>query len=816
MLASVLLALLAVGPARAQDPQFRHLGTDDGLANVWVQTILEDSRGFMWFGTVNGLNRYDGYRMATYRHDATDPSSVADSRINQVYEDRSGTLWIASRSGLSRYDRSLDRFHNFMVQSWLDLAARRRVYAVLEDSRGTFWVGTSEGLFQFDRASGQATPYRLPAGRAKVVVQTIVEDRRKRLWIGTQSTGLFELDPASGRVQRHGRGVPGSRVQATDVKAIVEDAQGRLWLGTYGDGLVRLDPRDGSTRQYRHDPRDSTSLAIDRIRALVIDPRGMLWIGTENAGLDGFDPVTGRFRHNRADVSNPWALTSNSFWSLYLDSSGRLWAGVYTGGLNVLTRWGQGIRHIKAGVGDSALSANSVLGFAQDSAGIVWVVATGGGLDRFDPRTGAIRHHGPDNSGLDSRDVLAVTVGHQGPTRGVWLGTWGAGIRHFDPATNRFTRYDSRNTDLPNDNIFSMHVDRRGRLWVGTWQDGLLEFDPARRSFARHPIGKPGAQSQIWLIHELHDGRLALGTLENGLLLFDPATKRMTRFGTDPGAALRISAYEVRALLESEPGVLWVGTAAGLDRLDLRRNSSRRLGEKDGLPSSMISGLARGEGGRLWVSTDQGIANLDPRTGQSYHYTAADGVLGRELNPRAYLRTREGLLLFGGENGFNVIEPRLLVHNARKPPVVLTDFQLFNRPVEIGGRGSPLQAAISETRSLTLAHDQSVFSLEFAALDYTAPSKNRYAYMLEGFDRDWTQAGATNMVTYTGLPPGEYLFRVKGSNNDGVWNDVDTALRITITPPFWATWWFRLLVLVVVGGTVAAVVQNARARHHYL
>jgi signal transduction histidine kinase/ligand-binding sensor domain-containing protein/ActR/RegA family two-component response regulator len=818
---AVVVGVLAGGGRAlfAQELQFRHLGVEDGLANAWVWSILRDSRGFMWFGTATGLSRYNGYSMEIYRHRLGDSTSIADQNVITLYEDRVGTLWVGTRSGLSRYDPARNAFTNYMLQPGLELVSRRRVYTIYEDTRRTLWVGTTSGLYRFDRARGREELVRLPtppdsALNALNVVQAIWEDGRRHLWIGTERSGLLDFDPATGRTRlyRHDPADPKS-LPDNDIRAIVADGAGRLWLGMYNVGLVQLDPATGRMIRYRHDPGNPRSLGIDRIRRLTPDGRGGLWIGTENGGLDHFDPATGVFEHARADPNDPARLHSNSIWALYRDTRDVLWVGTFSGGVSVQRPSSGGLRHFASRQGDStSISLHSVLGFAEDRSGDVWVATDGGGLNRLDPRTGLFRSYTTHNSNLDSDAVLAVAAE---PGGAVWVATWQGGISRLDPSTGRFTAYTTANSDIAEDNIFSLCYDRAGRLWVGTWRTGLLLFDPARRSFIRFAIGRTGLQSQLWLIRELRDGILALGTLDNGVLIFDPATGSMSRYLGDQGDVNALSSSEIRALLEAPDGSIWIGTAAGLDRLDRRTGRVAHYEQSSGLPGGPISALAQDAAGDLWVGTDQGITRLQLRTGHSWQYNAADG-LGRDFNPRAYFQARDGTMYFGGNGGFDQVRPTGILQNARRPPVVFTGFQLFNHPVTIGGAGSPLKQHISVTRAITLDHSQSVFTIEFAALDFTAPAKNQYAYRLEAFDRDWIYAGGAHAATYTSLPPGRYLFHVKASNNDGVWNDEGASLAITVLPPFWSTWWFRVLVLLALAGTVALLLESARRRHRYL
>jgi methyl-accepting chemotaxis protein/ligand-binding sensor domain-containing protein len=813
--ALLIVLMLLPGSAVAQKQRFLHLGPNDGLASSWVREIHQDQRGFLWFGTANGLTRYDGYGFTMYRHQRNNRDRLPDNQINVIFEDRAGLLWVGTRQGLSLYDPGRDRFRTYLGLDDVESASTRHVSALLEDRRGTFWVGTREGILHFDRERGRAVEFTLP-GLESPQIQVLVEDSEGRVWIGTSSSGLLAYDPADGtkRAYTYDPSDPGT-IPDNEIGSIVEQPAGTLWIATASGGLARLDPRSGRAVRYQHDPRNPNSLARNRIQRMIADRDRGLWIGLENSGLTHFDPETESFRHQASDRNDPSGLNSNSIWSLYQDAAGTLWVGTFSGGVNVSRPNSEAIRHYRSIPGDSqSLSFNSVVGFAEDSSGQIWVATDGGGVNRFDPQTGRFSVLDAANSSLTSDAILAVVADRDGI---LWLATWGSGLVRLDPRTGDLSAYTPTNSDLPDLNLFAVHEDRAGRLWIGSWQQGLLHFDRDRGTFTRFAIAADGGEeSQIWLIHELHDGRLALATLDNGVTIFDPGTAARVSYTSDPRDDSTLSANQVSALLEIEPGVLLIGTADGLDVLHLREERLERFVSAEVLPSSTIAGLTRDGRGNLWISTDHGIARLDPRTGDVKSYAVGDGLQGSEFNPRAYLRTREGLKLFGGNNGFNVIDPDRIRENATPPPVELTGFQLFNRPVEIGGDGSPLRLHIGMTDHIVLSYDQSVFTFEFAALDFTSPEKVKYAYRMDGFDVEWNQVGTQRTASYTNLPPGDYGFRVIASNGDGVWNEEGASIRITITPPFWQTWWFRALVLLVVIGTVHAIVRRARIRREAL
>ena len=812
-----MLALLPARSARGQELRFRQLTPDHGLSSSYVQTVHQDQRGFLWFGTDKGLDRYDGYAVRSYRHRRADTTSIADGTINVVRADAGDTMWVGTNAGLSRYDVDRDAFTNYAIGR-----GARPVRSITDDGRGGLWVGSVDGLYRFDRATGRAAPVDGALGGALDGVQVLVlhRDGRGRLWIGTQTRGLLMFDPSNGALRRYARADGDARtLPDDDVRSLVEDASGNLWIGTWNGGLARLSLSGGDIVTYRHDAADPRSLAANRVVSLAPAGRRGLWIGTENFGLEYFDFAAGSFRHYRSDPMNPASLNSPSVWAVHEDAAGAIWVGTFTGGVNVSTPNSGAIRHYHSVPGDPAsLGFNTVRAFAESRPGAYWVATDGGGLNEFDLSTGKFVRYTSRNSNLASDAVLDVVQDRDGST---WIGAWEGGVSRFDRATGSFTAYTSKNAGLGDDNVFALHVDAEGRLWAGTQKHGVYRFDRARRSFfsvvtaeqLRGAVSRTETSVAVRVISSSPDGRrLLIGTEGSGLADLDVATGVVTMRQSIAADSNSLSGNTVRAVLEGANGVVWIGTTTGLDRFDRSTKRLTHFGEAEGLPSGYVAGLAEDASGKLWISTDRGLVRFDVAAKRLKRYTTADGLQGSEFNGHAYFEARDGTLFFGGNNGFNVVQPSAIAHNDRRPPVVLTGFQLFNQDVPIGAKGSPLPKHISRLDRIVLSHRQSVMTFEFAALDYTASEQNEYAYKLEGFDADWRRVGSQRIASYTNLAPGSYTFRVKASNNDGVWNEDGASIRLKITPPFWKTWWFRLLVIAAIGWAIREWVRRTEAR----
>ncbi|MEP6999820.1 MAG: two-component regulator propeller domain-containing protein [bacterium] len=796
-LALVTVMSAVVTSADAQKLVFRQLTPDNGLLSSRVDAILQDSRGFMWFASPRGLSRYDGFAFASYRHNADRPTSLADNRINALFEDRAKDFWVGTNLGFSRYDRTRDAFTNFEL-----VPGDTIVVNVIAEAQGLLWVGTARGLFQFDRASGKATPYR-PDVLASLEVMSIYEDGSKHLWIGSRSDGARELDE-HGTLVRSWQMGPAS-LPGNDARAFLDDGKGALWIGLLDAGLVRLDRATGLLTRYRHDAADPQSLSIDAVHVLVLDGSRGMWVATENGGLDYFDFATHHFVHNRFDPSNPSSLSNNSIWSMYRDASGMMWVGTFAGGVNISRQNGDAIRRYRTMAGDAtSLSFNTVMSIKEDSKGRVWVATDGGGLNQFDPATGRFARYTTKTSNLNSDAVLAIAEDRAGS---LWIGTWAGGISRFDPGAGKFTPFTTANSKIATTGVFSLLADREGFLWIGTWREGLQRFDPRSGEFTRYPLAP--VESPLRSIVEASDGKLLIATDASGFFIFDPRTQQKTSYVAGKNG---LSSNSVTSVLEAAPGIVWIGTSAGLDRLDRRTNTIQHFTEADGLASAFVAGLAQDAAHRLWVSSDRGITRLDPAKKTGKQYSVSDGLQGSEFNLASSYRSRDGTLYFGGTQGFNTLRPDSIHENTHVPPIVLTNFELNNKPVIIGGEGSPLETSITVAPRIVLHHDQSAFTIEYAALDFAAPEKNQYSYILEGLDTEWNEVGTKRTASYTNLPAGSYVFRVKGTNNDGVWNTQGASITLKVIPPFWASWWFRTLALIALGAVLYRLYNAANER----
>jgi signal transduction histidine kinase/ligand-binding sensor domain-containing protein len=811
-------AFLAFGFPDYTRSEFTRLTVEQGLSSNIINCILQDRKGFLWIGTANGLNRYDGYRFTAYKADPVKAGHLVYNVIETLYEDREGGLWIGTDDGLSRFDRENETFTNFKNNpSDPASLSHNNVYCIQQDSSGLIWLGTfGGGLNALDPATGRCVRYRTdpknPNSLSHDIVRTIHVDRKGRLWIGTEEGGLNRFDPGTGTFirYRHDPNNPGS-LSHDIVMAIDEDASGRLWIGTWGGGLDCMDPAGNRFIHHRHNADDPKSLVSDIITRLCRSYSGDLWIGTWNAGMDRLSLIEQNkpasaartFLHHRLDHDDPSSLSGNGIWSLAVDHTGVLWIGTVNGlNKNELRRKKFGLFRADRPNG-RRLPGNDVRALFEDGAGGIWIAMRGEGVSRFDRVSGKFVHYRKALEAvntLGSNDVMAFA---EGPGSVTWIGTDGRGIDRFDGRTGLFTHYrrNPKNPNsLSNDYVFQLLFESPSALWAGTYGgSGLTRLDIRTGSWTRFPIDTTGrSKNAIRKLYQDSSGRLWIGTNEQGLICFHPKTKVMERFLHDPASSTGLSSNTVQGIYEDENRKLWIGTlGGGLNRLDPLTKQFIRYGVSDGLPGDVICGILEDKRGNLWISTDKGLAKLDRLKKTFRNFDKSDGLQDNVFNADACCRLKTGELCFGGIGGFNVFHPDSIRDNPFVPEVVISNFSIMNRSVATGDTVNGrvlLRRALEATDEIVLTRKENMFSFEFAALHYADPLKNRYAYRLADFDADWIFADARNRTaTYTNLDPGVYTFKVKASNNDGVWNEIPASVRVRILPVFWQTLRFKIV-----------------------
>lgn len=801
-------ALAALISAQENHIRFEHISSEQGLSQSVVYCILQDRKGAMWFGTPDGLFRFDGYSFEEFRNKQKDSSSLPANIVPVIYEDSLGNLWIGTwDGGLSRFDREEETFVHLPYLNSLDPNPGPDVNDILtihEDSSGAIWVGTWGGLLRFDPKKLIWNRFvhkpGIPGTLSNSRIRSFCQDHSGIMWIGTEGGGLNRFNPKTGEFSYFlHRPNDEDSLSNNRVYAILEDSNGNLWVGTMGGGLDRLDRKTNRFIHYRHHPEKPGSLSGNIIRTIFEDSKGTLWIGTTKGGLNKLKTLSeGTFVHYLHQPNNPHSLSNNIVRCIMEDDSGCIWIGTFGGGINRIDPKLQQFVHITGSPNN--WSRNNVSCLVEDKHGILWIGTFGNGLNWYNPGTeksGFYKHSSIDPGSLSSDDVETIYEDKEG---GLWFGTLRGGINRLNRDTGTFTHnkyIPGSNKGPSSNNVYYFCEDQDKNLWIAT-REGLNLFRPGKNDFVyyknepRNPKSISG--NRVTFIHpdREHEEILWVGIYNRGIDRFNRYTGNFEHYPHDPDNSNSLSHDWVHSIYISphSPEILWVGTfGGGLNQFNKKTKQWNVYTVEDGLSNNSIYGILEDKNRNLWMSTNKGLSRFNPETGEFTNYYVEDGLQDNEFNGGAFLKGRDGRLYFGGINGYNVFIPEKIEKNSYIPPVVITDFKVLNRDF-------PLEKSILAKEKITLSY-KDVFTFKFAALNYTATAKNRYAYKLEGLKDKWIQLNHKRDITFTALSPGEYVFRVKGSNNDGVWNEDGTSIKIIITSPFYSTWWFRVIVFLL-------------------
>lgn len=796
------ILLLSAYQAQAQDLasfRFENITTEDGLSQSTINDIIQDNRGFLWFATDDGLNRYDGYQFRVFKNNTRDPRSISSNIIVNIIEDFKGNIWVATNGGgLNRFNRDTERFDRFMHDpDDPNSISSNFITAMHQDLSGVILIGTQSGLNIFDPDTKRFLHYRAnenSINENSLVhdhITSVSKDQRGQIWIGTQNGGLYRFDREEESFYQYRPG-DGSGITDSWITNIFIDSDNNIWVGSQGSGLFRYHENTDSFSNYRNREGDNSSLSHNWVLSIYEDMLGDFWVGTLN-GLNLMDQDSGTF--SNISMQQPTYLSNYSISALYEDKSGVFWVGTQGGALNKLVRSTESFRVFTHEPGNpSSISNNNVWAILEDSDGDVWIGTHGGGLNRRSAETGEMKlytHSSSDENTISDNFIQTLIEDSYG---NIWVGTLN-GLSIYDKETDQFRRmmHDPNNPrTISGNQITALMEDRNGIIWIGTLNDGLTGYNPRNgeiRRFRHVPGDRESLRhNNVWSLYEDSKGNFWLGTHGHGLSRYDRMNDRFINYEHDFNNPKSISNNFVNFIYESELGDLWVGTINGLNKFNHEEGTFKRYTMEDGLPNNVIYGIVEDSRNHLWLSTNNGIADFNPELETFRNYRTGDGLIGNEYRFGAYHRGDSGRMYFGGIDGAVVFEADSIRDNPYEPPVVLTNFQIFNRDVPIG-QNSFLQKSITEKEAIQLSFRESVISFEYSGLHYASPKLNQYAFMLEGFDDGWQYVGDRRFTSYTNLAPGEYTFRVIASNKDGVWNDEGTSVKISISPPIWRTWW---------------------------
>lgn len=792
--------------------RFEQITTEDGLSQSTVNTILQDSRGFLWFATEDGLNRYDGYEFKIYRNDPYDLFSISSNQISSVIEDKNGAIWVGTKGGgLNKLDREQDRFIRFLHDSEDETSISHNYINVLfEDDAGVILVGTQNGLNILDLLTNEFSVYSQVDEHdelKKARITTLYRDSNDFIWIGTEEVGLFRFDRINGDIKHFEENSTTSKISDNWIVTLYEDKSGVLWVGTQSGGLLRYDKEAQSFTSFTSVNSSNQSISNNWVLSLFEDSRGTFWVGTLN-GLNILNRDTGMFI-SFMDLNYPINLSNNSISALYEDRSGVFWVGTRNGALNKFIRSSSESFTIYQNdpANSNSVSNNNIWAISEDDNGDVWIGTQGGGLNKLTLATNTFKNfkHDPnDPKSLSNDFVNAIIKDEDGM---IWVGTID-GLNRYDQEQDSFIHFKNDDTDettISGNIITTVFEDSRGIIWVGTLNNGLNAYDKQTGKFRRFQNNETDPSSishnKIWSMFEDNKGVFWVGTHGFGLNKYDRARGNFTTYANNPSDDSSISDNFINVITQDQNGDLWIGTINGLNKFNPASETFTRFTTANGLPNNVIYGVIEDYRGHLWLSTNNGIADFDPESSSVRIYDRGDGLPSNEYRFGAFHKTADGTMYFGGINGMVVFKPDSIRDNPYIPPVVVTDFQIFNQDVFISPLNSPLKKSIIETDEIILTWRENVISFEFAALHFAAPEQNQYQYMMEGFDSDWQDVGNRRFVSYTNLPEGNnYTFKVKASNKDGIWNEEGRSIKLKILPPPWKTWWAYSLYSVLGAG----------------
>jgi two-component system, sensor histidine kinase ChiS len=775
---------------------FQHIGTKQGLPQSTVNAIFQDTRGYMWFGTYDGLSRYDGYQFVTFKNDPSNELSISNNIVTSIIEDHQGFLWVGTaHNGLNRFNPKTGIFQRFLSKSDdFDSLSNSQVNAIYQDQQNRVWIGTDRGLnLYLPEKQAFAHFYNNPLDTNSLPPGSIVDivgDDRGNLWVATNEV------LAHFNVEQQVFNYYDQTNLAPQINTLYLDSDSSLWVGTRFDGLFHLRPDASMFEHYSHDKRDENSLSFNDVRKILRTENGDLWVATEEGGLNVRRKGDQKFQAFKRNSSDPHSISINDIWSIYQDRSGLLWIGTAGGGLNTTQSFDtQFSRLTHSPYDDNGLSHEFVWDIKEDQDGAIWF-ATLSGLDRYDPKRDAFTHISTfvtrKRQAIGNR-ILALSITKNGD---IWFGNQQGQLAVYSP-NNGFAELIERDNFPPGyvsfNRIRVIEKDRNGFVWVGT-DDGLLKVDVEAKSIVNEYHFSEGGQlgdSTIRTILQDSQGNIWFGTWNNGIQKYDPEFEQIENYKNDPKDPLSLSNNTVRSMYLDNRGNLWVGTFNGLNKLSAEsiasggKNFTSYL-EKDGLPNSAIYGISGDINGNIWVSTNNGLSRFDPTAQRFDNYSLEDGLPANEFNGKSVIRSSDGLIYFGSVKGVAIVSSTEKTPKKYDPELVITSMSVLGEQLRPDG-------VVIDLTEVELSYQQNDVMFEFTSLDFRHVNRNKYRYRLLPYNKDWTAVSFPNRAVFTNLDPDEYTFEVQATNSLGEWSGKTTSMNLTILPPLWQTWWAFLI-----------------------
>lgn len=770
----LIIAMLIFGTGISQPIRFRNYTVNNGLPSNTIWNIIQDDKGFIWFGTKNGLTKFDGIQFKNYQVTGQDISF-----IHSVCRIDENQYWIGTESGLFNLDMTTERF------SPVKEVLKDIIFSIITDKNKNAWVATGKnGVYCFDTAKKNVSNFsagRKTNGLSINQVRRLVEDDNGRIWMGTFGEGIDIYDPATGNFSYVKKGTDSSSLSGNNILSLYKDISGNIWVGTLSDGLSVWMKNENRFKVYR---QGSGSINDNIVRSVYQPNKDVVYIGTEH-GLNVLNTITNTFTYYEKKFYDAYSISDNSVYSIYGDREGGIWVGSYFGGANYFTSDGSGFDLFYSTGEQNALTGNAVSCFLEDKPGFYWVGTENGGLNYFDAvnKTFSKYPFRKHQQKLSHYNIHALYKDKKGR---LWIGTFTGGLNIYDPSNGSVKIYKYNTADagsISNNSIYSIYEDKKGVIWVGTVK-GLNIYNEANDNFTR-VTDLDLNNSCIYELYEDDYNNFWVATYERGLTGFNRITGRWVKYSVNK--ANSISSNKVISLLDDKKGRLWLGTdGCGMSSFNIKDQTFIRFGLKEGVPG-VVYGILADDKGDLWLSTNDGIVKFSPAQQKAWSYTSQDNLQGKVFNYNASYKASDGKMFFGGINGFNSFYPQHIGARPYNSNIVLTNFKLFNNDVNPSDRNSPLEQLIGFNGNVTLKYSQNVITFEYAKLDYRDPAKIRYAYKMEKFDDDWNYVNNQRNATYTNLPPGDYIFKVKSTDVFGNWIEKYASVNIIVKPPLYRT-----------------------------
>lgn len=812
------LLLFAVQTLRAQDFKFGHLGVEQGLSQSVVNCMLQDQKGFMWFGTQEGLNLYDGYNFKVFKRSPEDPNSLSNNFIYSLCQDHNGIIWIGTNGGgMDAFNPANEKFTHYTNDPKNpNSLGNDIVRTIFESKDGNLWIGTDGGLNEFDPVKNTFTrftsnpndPYSLNFDQ----VYGITEDAQGNIWIGTYGKGICMFDRTSRRFLDYrlsdadiDRLNPATiamdnkrRTQCLQVRDIMAFDNDHLWIATNGGGIFVFNTRNHVYEKEMVPDETPATISSFKILSLADDGEGNVWIGSFDSGIDVFNKATGNIQHYTPSEHDIYGLNSPGIKCLYCDRNGDMWVGTSGEGINVYFTSTSIIGHLRRserpGIDSNTLMSSQILSVMQDHTGLLWIGTGQGGLTTYDHRTGKYTHH-PELSTASNNSILSL---HEAKDGTIWVGTYGEGINHYDPVTKSIKSYTPKK-ELGEGTILCIAEEAgTGAIWFGTFGAGIYRLDPKTDSLRQYTAESDSLSSDyIYSLYFDQNGNLWIGTRAGGVMMRNSKTGRFTSYEHSDKDKQSLSNNIVYCITEDLSGNIWMSTANGLNRFDPATKKFTIWYEHDGLPSDNIYAVVPDDKGSLWLSHNKGITQFTMKPDgkpELHNYGQAAGVQSSEFNQGAYFGNKKGELFFGGQGGLNIIDTKRIGTKATPPNVSIVSYKRFGKEVR-------LDSNIILKKRIDVTWRDNNFLFELAALNFVDPTKNLYQYKLDGLDEDWSPVTNNRYVSYTNLPGGNYALHVRASDSNGNWSEDKILVRIHIEPPFWKTnWFYTLCVLLLIAG----------------